>query len=413
MNSILVRTGAFSFVLLPILTLFSARNNPLLWVSNWSHTTFVVLHRWVGRLFMVHVVVHSILALRIYSFFENTDWWYWGVVGTVLTVAMVLGGGLYVRGWAYQVFLATHVVLAVLVIVGSWYHLLGWYAYLGRRIERGNTLGYEIWLYFAVGVWFFDRTVRVGRMLIGGGRRAKVTELEGGEYLRVDVPGVRWGAEPGRHIFAHFPTVRWWLPWENHPFSVVPTCVLRGKIGSESPGDEEKNGTMAVTRAVMPRDSGAGVTLFIRKAKGMTSRLRAQDGLLTFLDGPYKSCGSTRDILRCDRVLLVAGGIGITGVLPWAYSGHWNVKLAWSVREGASSLVDSVDLSGVLTKEIKVGLRFNIVELLAEEEIAGWSRIGVVVCGPRGLCDDARAAVVVAGQRRKTIFELQTDAFSW
>jgi hypothetical protein len=40
----------------------------------------------------------------------------------------------------------------------------------------------------------------------------------------------------------------------------------------------------------------------------------------------------------------------------------------------------------------------------AEEERkkAGWRRIGIVVCGPGGLCDDVRAAVVVeVGKRAK------------
>jgi len=27
--------------------LFSSRNNFLLWITNWSHTTYLLLHRWV------------------------------------------------------------------------------------------------------------------------------------------------------------------------------------------------------------------------------------------------------------------------------------------------------------------------------------------------------------------------------
>ena len=37
----------------------------------------------------------------------------------------------------------------------------------------------------------------------------------------------------------------------------------------------------------------------------------------------------------------------------------------------------------------------------------------VVTCGPGGLCDDVRAAVVAAAKRGPTVFELEEDAYSW
>lgn len=53
-------------------------------------------------------------------------------------------------------------------------------------------------------------------------------------------------------------------------------------------------------------------------------------------------------------------------------------------------------------------------EALLEEEVrAGWGRVGVVVCGPAGLCDATRAAVVRLGRRHETVFELEVDAFGW
>ncbi|KAK3356341.1 ferric reductase-like transmembrane component [Lasiosphaeria hispida] len=411
-NYICIRTGAFAFVLLPILLLFSSRNNILLYLSDWTHSTFFLLHRWVARLFMVYAVIHSITALQIYRFFENTSWWAWGIVATVLTVVMTVGSGLYMRKAQYELFLISHVALAVLVIAGSWYHLIGWYAYLGKTIARKNTLGYELWLYFAIAVWFFDRLVRFGRVVRWGPQKAAVTELGGG-YVRVDVPGVRWGTEPGRHAFVHFPTLRPWAPWENHPFSIVPTGLLNSLPRETNPSrpvdEEEKQLATSHTRTTI--DTSAGVTLFIKKSAGITSHLKSNSNLLTLLDGPYAS-NSKREVLRCDRVLLIAGGIGITGVLPWAHS-HLNVKLVWSVKEAAHTLVEVVNLGGVVSKEVRIGSRFNVEELIFEEENAGWARVGVVVCGPGSLCDDTRAAVVAAGRKGKTVFELEVDAFSW
>ncbi len=112
--------------------------------------------------------------------------------------------------------------------------------------------------------------------------------------------------------------------------------------------------------------------------------------------------------------VVLAVGIGITGPLPWALN-HWNVRLAWSVKESAKCLVEAVDgvLGGIADKSIRVGDRLNVTELIAEEANAGWGRVGVVVSGPGELCDQVRAAVAAAGRRGKTVFELEVDAYSW
>jgi len=370
--------------------------------------------------FALYVVIHSIVGLQAFSANSKEIWWIWGAVATVATVITVLFSGLYVRRGRYELFLVMHVVLAVVIVVGCWYHVTLWYGYAGI-VWPDASWGYEVWIYIGVAVWFFDRVWRVGRVLKAGVLRSEVTDLGGG-YIRVDVPGVRWGPEPGKHVYAYFPTLRPLRPWENHPFSVVPTYMLRdmkagsreGAVSESWSKDEEKNLAVPEVNTVPALDtstSSAGVTLLIKKETGITKYLKADNRLLTLLDGPYGN-NNTKEILRCDRVLLIAGGIGITGVLPWAYN-HWNVKLAWSVSESARLLVEAVELSGVMAKDVRVGSRFDVKELIAEEVDAGWDRVGVVVSGPGGLCDDVRAAVVAAGRRGKTVFELEVDAYSW
>lgn len=60
------RTGALAFCQMPILFLFSTRNNLLLWLTNWSHSTFMLLHRWIARFFLLQVLLHSIISLVLY-----------------------------------------------------------------------------------------------------------------------------------------------------------------------------------------------------------------------------------------------------------------------------------------------------------------------------------------------------------
>ncbi|EJT76711.1 hypothetical protein GGTG_06627 [Gaeumannomyces tritici R3-111a-1] len=202
-------------------------------------------------------------------------------------------------------------------------------------------------------------------------------------------------------------------------------AVPAGRAAIEELADEERQMIGGETKSAalghtarhedsnnMAPASATGLTLFIKKGAGITRHLAPQDGLLALLDGPYYSNGRASNILRCDRVLVVAGGIGITGTLPWIYQ-HPNVKLAWSVAESARCLVEALDLDAAPEKEVKIGSRLDVRELVAREAEAGWAGIGIVVAGPGGLCDDVRAAVAEAGRQGRAVFELEVDAYSW
>lgn len=416
------RTGTFAFVLLPLTLLFSSRNNILLWLTNWSHSTYILLHRWIARLFTLYALLHTLLALPLYYPANATEiWWIWGAVAMVATSILAVASGLWIRRFAYEIFLITHILLSVFVIAGCWYHVKDWV---------GLTWGYETWLYAASAVWFFDRLLRVSRTAKTGFRRAVVTELDGGKYVRVDIPGIRWAAEPGKHVYIHFPTLTPLRPWECHPFSIVPTAALHHVPDWASPSpslaegsasgilpedskDAKGHGIMAQARAGPDSHPTVGLTLLVKKSKGVTRYLQRHNHLLTLLDGPYPNT-PTQQVLQCDRVILIGGGIGITSLLPWLLT-HWNTKLCWSVKEEARCLVEEVQgaTNRATDKIISIGSRLDFEAILSAEAAAGWARVGVVISGPAEFCDDARAAVVTAGRQKGVVFELEVDAYTW
>jgi hypothetical protein len=331
MAYIFYRFGAYAPALLPVVVLFSSRNNILLWLTNWSHSTYLLLHRWIARMFTLYAILHSIMGLMIYASEANTVWWIWGAVATITSVILMIGSGLYVRRAQYEIFLISHILLAIFTIVGCWYHIIGWYNSMGLNWPEHNAGGYEIWIYFTCALWFSDRLLRIIRMLRFGTRRAEVTEL-GSEYVRVDIAGIRLDQEPGKHIYAYFPTLNLLRPWENHPFSIIPTSLLDPMIettnsinngsahgsGLEDPEAEKRDRTVTSRIMSIPTRSSlspVGITLFIKKSAGVTKHFRSHDSLLTLLDGPYPN-NETRGILSCDRLLIIGGGIGITGILP-------------------------------------------------------------------------------------------------
>ncbi|KAF3047062.1 hypothetical protein E8E12_010925 [Didymella heteroderae] len=419
------RTGVLAFALAPLVILLSGRNNVLLWLTNWSHSTYMLLHRWVARIFTLQVILHSILEFMLYKRQGSVDaeqkepYWIWGIVATIACVIMVVVSSLWFRRASYEIFLIMHIILAVFVLVGSWYHI---------ELLFTRRWGYEFWLYAACAVWFTDRGARVARVLKNGMRRAEVTQITK-DIVRIDIKGVRWDARPGRHTYAYFPTLNPLRPWENHPFSVVPTALLQSRSHSlattasssssehETTADIEKSGAGTVVHARRQRavqTDTSGISLYVRKSTGLTKTLAAHTSLLTLLDGPYPN-NSTAAVFRTDRLVLIAGGIGITAVLPFI-AHHPNISLHWSLKTLSQGLKNDLAtvLEGLREKTISVGVRLDVKGLLEREENEGWSRIGVVVCGPGGLCDGVRDIVSKRARTSgKTRWELDVEAFSW
>lgn len=421
------RTGVLAFALAPLTILFSGRNNILLWLTNWSHSTYMLLHRWVARIFTLQVILHSILEFILYHRKGVVDaeqkelYWIWGAVATVACCIMVVISTLYFRRKSYELFLILHILLAIFVIAGSWYHV-------EFRYER--KWGYEFWLYATCAVWFFDRLMRVVRLAKNGIRRADVTQITD-DVVRIDIKDVRWDATPGKHAYVYFPTLNPLKPWENHPFSVVPSALLHPRrreattsssvsVSGHSGDDIEKceaagksDAIMSIAGPTAPRGSTADISLYVRKSTGLTKALQRHQDLVTLIDGPYQN-NSTSGVLKTDRLILIAGGIGITATLPFI-ARHPNVKLFWSVKATSQGLVDSLSevLQGLSEKEVRVGSRFNIRDLLEREEAEEWQRIGAVVCGPGTLCDDVRSLVAKRARSGSASWELDVEAFSW
>jgi predicted ferric reductase len=419
MSQVAARTGALAFALAPLVVLFSGRNNLLLWLTNWSHSTYLLLHRWVARMFTLQVILHSILEYMLYKDMGTVEssqkeaYWIWGIVGTIACVIMVVISTLFFRRKSYELFLIFHIILAIFVIVGSWYHV-------EYRFER--KWGYENWIYTACAVWFADRLLRVVRILKNGMRKSTVTQVTE-NIVRIDIKGPRWDVQPGKHTYAYFPTLTPLRPWENHPFSVIPTTLLRSRghslaasssRGSQhSQSDIEKTGILTVVASAPSIETTSGVSLYVRKSTGLTRALSTNTSLTTLLDGPYPNNNHSA-VLKTDKLLIIAGGIGITGSLPFI-SHHQNVKLFWSVKADAQGLVNDLEgvLSGLREKEVCVGGRIDLVRALEHEEESGWERVGVVVCGPGGMCDEVRALVARKGRSGRVVWELDVEAFSW
>ena len=105
-----LRTGSMAFCLMPIIFLFSSRNSILLWLTDWSFSTYLLLHRWAARIFIFQALVHSITALALwidtdeYTATSVKPFWIWGCVATVAAVIISLTSVLVIRRRRYELF---------------------------------------------------------------------------------------------------------------------------------------------------------------------------------------------------------------------------------------------------------------------------------------------------------------------
>ncbi|KEY73505.1 hypothetical protein S7711_03673 [Stachybotrys chartarum IBT 7711] len=441
MCSIGNRVGMLSFANLALTVLFASRNNILLWITNWSRSTFVLVHRWLAVICVIQGVLHSILYFAYagdvgtLSHDVEMPYYYWGIIGMVVMILILPLSVLPIRRAMYEAFLASHVVLSVLILVTCFLHI--YLRYLWQW-------GYDIWVALAFALWAFDRLLaRPLRLLKNGIKTAYVTVVDE-DYLKVEIPGV----EASGQAYLYFPTLTWRV-WENHPFSVLS---IPGKPGGASSGEvstiPSKNMQLANEQTVRSDSSSSiatsspGIVFFIRKRSGITAALAAREsgvGIPVLVEASYGAETSVipsplpRPSLQYPNIVCIAGGVGISGILPILDRGHLAsrgaTKLYWSVR--TEPLVDAVE--GILRQgtsiknerdqgaaywgdasvQVSVGRRFDLRQVLEREirtELTGGTI--VVVCGPPGMSDEVRLAV--AGLAKQgAVVRFCEERFGW
>lgn len=420
-------------------------------MTSWSRSTFILVHRWIAVICILQACLHSALYLQMYDTMgpgmltieSAYPYWYWGIIATLAMVLILPGSILPVRQRAYEFFLDWHIVWALLAIIGCFLHVYFRYHW---------QWGYEIWVAVAFAVWAFDwvlaRPLRIARA--GFSNRAYITIIDD-DYLRVDIPGV----EATGQAYLYFPTLSWRL-WENHPFSAVPMSRLPTHPDPSPPGrptsppsddleagDDTKHPTANPSTPSppthqdrQPPTTTAGTTFLIRRRAGLTSKLAhhaGPAGIRVLVEASYGSEAMSvvrspdpRPSLTTPNIILIAGGVGITALLPLLdrplLTPRGKSKLFWGVRSvGLVRAVEGLVGSGIgegtwggVEVVVAVGERFDIGRVL-EEELVGekgvWGGTTVVVCGPAGMADEVR--VVVAGlARRGAVVRFMEERFS-
>lgn len=297
------RTGIIATICVPMLILFGGRNNFLQWLTGMNFASFITIHRWISRMFLVMVVIHSILYSVMFSAEYTTEmaerYCVYGIVATTAGGLIFAQSLLALRRAWYEIFLVNHILLAVAFVVGTWIHV--------------DDLGFVWFMYVATGIWAFDRLLRLCRIFWFGFPKADVT-LVNGDTLKVVIPKPKsWVAAQGGYAYVYF--LRGSKFFQSHPFTYL--------------------------------ELGDNIRFYVKVKEGVTRSFHKKLASLpsqtakvrVSVEGPYGGGLESASMKHYHTALFFAGGNGIPGMFSEAYhlgtipERTQKVKLVWVVRD--------------------------------------------------------------------------------
>ncbi|KAI2974183.1 hypothetical protein CBS147323_1572 [Aspergillus niger] len=461
------RTGVLSYACLPFLWLFAGRNNIFLWATDFNVQSFNIFHRHTAWVCTLLAIVHSIAYTVVFQVYDGRyhsaleqNYFYMGIVATVVMAVMLFQSTTWLRQKFYETFLIIHVLLAILTI----------YA-LFRHTSFDGTV-YNGYLWPMVAIWGFDRTVRYVRMLycnlhvkFGKGfistTSSTVTYSPESDLIRIEMYPASQTLKPGpgQHYYLYQPvTLR---GWENHPF------------------------TLGCYENANSKEDSSKLIFYIRPYDGWTRRLRDQCQKAgteirpkLLLEGPY---GHQAPLHTFDTVLMIMGGTGIACAVPYILdhisrveAGKTNttrIQLIWTGRQkkifdevccrdlsaalehsditttlfctdksAAGNVIDSGATTPTKEKEavadamalqdrssgsirsvedLNIELRYgrpairaSVMTAVREAE-ASSARLAVITCGPAVMADECRSSVYEVMKGGFQDIEYFEEAFGW
>ncbi|KAK0729705.1 putative FAD binding protein [Lasiosphaeris hirsuta] len=443
------RSGTLALVNMVPLIILAGRNNPLIPILQVSFDTYNLLHRWMGRVVVLEVLVHLIAWAIVqvadggwdsvknkitHDVFISS-----GTIGSLaLTLILILSVS-PLRHAFYETFLNTHILLAFVAFVGTLVHCVS------ASIPGG--LPQVPWITTIMVLWLAERAARMFRLVYcncaKNGYTEAIVEAMPNEASRVTMHLPRYiDIKPGQHAYLRFAGIN---PWENHPFSIAWFEHKYKEILPTNDKDAKKIQKPVATTVSFIIGAQTGFTRKLYN-KAREQGVRAIT-LRAALEGPYAGHHSLDSYGHC---VLFAGATGIThqiSFLRHMVDGFNNgtvatrrITLIWIVREltvleWARPWMDKILRMPNRKQIVRIKVfitrpkvanqmssssetvhmypgRPNILMLLRKEVEQQMGAMCVTVCGPGGLADDVRDAVRKVQDHRQVIDFIE-ESFTW
>ncbi|KAL2886044.1 Ferric/cupric reductase transmembrane component 2 [Ceratocystis lukuohia] len=446
------RSGTLAMVNMVPLMLLATRNNPLIGLLKISFDTYNLFHRWLGRLCVIEILIHTGAWLYVQTSdggwssvghrFSNELFISSGFIGMFCMVILLITSFSPIRHAFYETFLTCHIFFGGITFAMTLTHCLS--AEIGHLPQTSWTVG-------IICMWFLERLARVCRLAYcnysGRGYTEAVIEAMPGDATRVTMHLPRYvNVKPGTHAYIRFRDIS---PFENHPFSIA--WVDHHEDNEDLPPAEKHT---IVTRANR-KHMTTSVSFIIGAQTGFTRQLynyAATGGsqprnLAAAFEGPYAGHHSLDSY---GHAVLFAGSTGITHQISYlrpVIEGYNNgtvatrrLTLVWIVRdydalEWIRPWMDTVlrmpnrkdilriqlfitrpknpreIVSASSTVQMFPG-RPNVPMILHKEVQEQVGSMVVTVCGAGALADDVRMGVRQM-QDEGTVVDFVEESFTW
>lgn len=391
------RLGTLAFGLTPLSILLSSRESLLSVITGIPYESFNFLHRWLGHIILIQSIAHAagwcIVLAALYQPQPSSGkasltetYVIWGYVALcALVVLWVLCLPFVIRRIPYEVWRKSHYLLALLYIVGCF----------------GHWQLLQCFLIPSVLIWGLDRALRLlrtalmhynvlpdsldGRMTFQTAK-ASVKSFPcpagEGDVVRLDFthPGAAWSV--GQHFFLTFPES---TIWQSHPFtSAAPPCLSPNAFTQTHTylfrargGETRKIADLVEAKEAVARQDASALASLSSLSRAKARSLRSPL-LSVILSGPYGQPVLTRDAdseqgAEGGDVLCVAGGTGITYVLPVAMQlvaarSRSRLHLVWIVRHAQDVQWVEAELAWLQSTAKQAGMHFELSIFVTREK---------------------------------------------
>ena len=296
------RVGVLAYALTPLSVLLSTREYFLSVITGLPYQSFNFLHRWLGYIIFVQSSLHTIgwcvVELRLYQPQPSVgiEWitqtyMIWGVVAMILLLLLfVLSTPWGIRLTGYETFRKAHYVLAMVFIGACWAHwkqlkcflipsLIFWGLDRAARLLRTAFLHYHPGESGLFGFKSLDAAITL------------FPDDEYGDVIRLELENIQEPWNIGQHYYLCFTQGS---IWQSHPFTPLNApLVEKGKVKHSYILRAKKGETKKITNLAV---QGVNHTPVI-------------------LTGAYGE-SITKHLTPTTNIICVAGGTGITYVLP-------------------------------------------------------------------------------------------------
>ncbi|PNH44600.1 hypothetical protein VD0004_g3092 [Verticillium dahliae] len=341
------RVGVLAYALTPLSVLLSNRESLLSVLTGIPYQNFNFMHRWLGYIIMVQSIVHTIgwtiIEVKLYQPQPQVAkkwivqlYMIWGVVAMILLLILyALTLPPVIRFTGYEFFRKSHYVLALV--------------YMGACI--GHWEGLQCFIIPGILLWFIDRFARAARTFllhynfVDGTKRGFVAahaaittfpDEKDGDVVRLDFehPHDAWAV--GQHFYLCFTESS---IFQSHPFTPLNAAVTVNGRTKHSYVFRAKGGETKKIAQIAAKKLAAAATASATPSEDKEGVITAASAPTTpvVLTGPYGD-PIMRNITPEANILCVAGGTGITYVLPALLSLTANpasprkLELIWVVR---------------------------------------------------------------------------------